>query len=151
MWLYHRAMSPNDADGMANSVDPDQTAPLGAVWSGSALFAQTCLSKNLGSLRYTLDTRCPNLPSQVSHVCKHFQNSVKLKNIICSSSAQPDSLMRNMKKWSGLCFLCKGKILKAYLIQRFPQGFFLYGTLPKNNESHNYMCHSCMHDGRSQF
>ena len=30
-------MSPNDADGMANSVDPDQTAPLGAVWSGSAL------------------------------------------------------------------------------------------------------------------
>ena len=49
MWLYHRVMSPNDADGMANSVDPDQTAPL---WSGSALFAQVYLSKNLGSLRY---------------------------------------------------------------------------------------------------
>ena len=63
-------MSPNDADGMANSVDPDQTAPLGAVWSGSALFAravwsgsplgavwsgstlfaQAYLSENLGSL-----------------------------------------------------------------------------------------------------
>ena len=28
----------NDADGMANSVDPDQTAPL-AVWYGSTLFA----------------------------------------------------------------------------------------------------------------
>ena len=26
MWLYNRVMSPNDADGMANSVDPDQTA-----------------------------------------------------------------------------------------------------------------------------
>ena len=26
MWLYHRVMSPNDADGMANSVDPNQTA-----------------------------------------------------------------------------------------------------------------------------
>ena len=51
MWLYHRVMSPNNADGMANSVDPDQTAPLGAVWSGSALFAQTCLSENLGKLR----------------------------------------------------------------------------------------------------
>ena len=25
--------------GMANSADPDQTAPSGAVWSGSALFA----------------------------------------------------------------------------------------------------------------
>ena len=52
MWLYHRVMSPNDAEGVANSVDPDQTAPLGAVWSGSELFAQTCLSENLGSLRY---------------------------------------------------------------------------------------------------
>ena len=31
MWLYHGVMSPNDADGMTNSVDPDQTAPLGAV------------------------------------------------------------------------------------------------------------------------
>ena len=52
MWLYHRVMSPNDADRMANSVDPDQTVPLGAVWSGSALFAQTCLSENLGKLWY---------------------------------------------------------------------------------------------------
>ena len=52
MWLYYRVMCPNDADGMANSVDPDQTAPLGAVWSGSALFAQAYLSENLGSLRY---------------------------------------------------------------------------------------------------
>ena len=50
IWLYHRVMGPNDADGMANSVDPDQTAPL--VWSGSALFAKAYLSKNLGSLRY---------------------------------------------------------------------------------------------------
>ena len=31
MWVYHRVMCPNDADGMANSVDPDQTAPLGVV------------------------------------------------------------------------------------------------------------------------
>ena len=45
-------MSPNDTDGMANSVDPGQTAaPRGAVWSGSALFAQAYLSENLGSLR----------------------------------------------------------------------------------------------------
>ena len=44
-------MSLNNADGMANSVDPDQTDLLGAVWSGSALFAQAYLSENLGSLR----------------------------------------------------------------------------------------------------
>ena len=29
--------------GMANSVDPDQTAPSGAVWSGSTLFAYAIL------------------------------------------------------------------------------------------------------------
>ena len=50
MLLYHEVVSPKDADGMANSVDPDQTAPVGAIWSGSALFAQTCLSENLRSL-----------------------------------------------------------------------------------------------------
>ena len=63
MWLNHRVVSPNDADGMANSVDPDQTAPLGAVWSGSALFAQAYLSENLGSLRY--------FPSSVNSFFKH--------------------------------------------------------------------------------
>ena len=31
MWLYHRVMSPNNADGMANSVDPDQTAQS-VIW-----------------------------------------------------------------------------------------------------------------------
>ena len=50
MWFYHRVMSPNGADGMENSEDPDQTA-LGAVWPWSALFAQAFLSENLGSLR----------------------------------------------------------------------------------------------------
>ena len=58
-------MSPNDADGMANSVDPDQTAPLGAVWSESALFAQAYLSKNLGSLRY-------------HHAVDHFNTNIFL-------------------------------------------------------------------------
>ena len=34
---------------MANGVDPDQTAPVGAIWSESRLFAQTCLYENLGT------------------------------------------------------------------------------------------------------
>ena len=29
--FYHRVMHPKDADSIANSEDPDQTAPLGAV------------------------------------------------------------------------------------------------------------------------
>ena len=45
MWLNNRVISPKDAGGMAKSVDPDQTAPLEAVWSESRLFAQTCLSE----------------------------------------------------------------------------------------------------------
>ena len=45
-------MHPKDAEGIAKSVDPDQTAPRGAVWSGSALFAQICPSEILGKLRY---------------------------------------------------------------------------------------------------
>ena len=32
---------------MAYIEDPDQTAPLGAVWFGSALFVQTCLFQYL--------------------------------------------------------------------------------------------------------
>ena len=31
MCFYHRIVHPKDLDGMANSVDPDQTDPLGAL------------------------------------------------------------------------------------------------------------------------
>ena len=39
-------------DGFANSVDPDQTAPLGAVWSGSALFVPSYLSYYLRLFKF---------------------------------------------------------------------------------------------------
>ena len=44
-------MHPKDADGMANSVDPDQTASSEAVWSWSALFAETYLSQYIEFVR----------------------------------------------------------------------------------------------------
>ena len=44
-------MSPKDVEGMTNSVDPDQTAPLLLILS--TLFAQDYLSKNLGSIQYS--------------------------------------------------------------------------------------------------
>ena len=44
-------MCPKDEDEMANSVDPDQSA-RGAVWSGSTLFTQTCLSEILGLVNF---------------------------------------------------------------------------------------------------
>ena len=47
-WIFHRVMHPKDADGMANSVDTDETEQSDLRLS--ALFAQTCLSENLGPL-----------------------------------------------------------------------------------------------------
>ena len=47
-------MHPKDADGMANSVDPDQTASSEAVWSWSALFAETYLSQYIEFVRYSI-------------------------------------------------------------------------------------------------
>ena len=84
-------MSPNDADGMANSVDPDQTAPLGAVWSGSALFAQAYLSKNLGSLRYIW--------------IKRLQ--------VVQSTFQEKSLNKSLEKFSHFFLLNTNKIPKS--------------------------------------
>ena len=51
--LLKRVFCHNGTNEIANSEDPDQTAHLGAVLSGSALFAQTYLSGNLGSLWYS--------------------------------------------------------------------------------------------------
>ena len=38
---------PKIPSGITNSVDPDQTAPEGAVWSGCTLFAYAILSDTL--------------------------------------------------------------------------------------------------------
>ena len=51
-------MHPKDADGMANSVDPDQTASSEAVRSWSALFAETYLSQYIEFVRYQLRHQC---------------------------------------------------------------------------------------------
>ena len=69
-------MSRNDADRMANSVDPDQTA---SEESGSALFAQVNLSKNLRSLRYlqfvNAPTPTPKFASLIQYKCFHLTYS----------------------------------------------------------------------------
>ena len=49
--FYSAILRSKDADRITNRVDTDQTAPWGAVWSGSALFAQTYLSQYLKLLR----------------------------------------------------------------------------------------------------
>ena len=62
-----KSNTPKRCNRIANSVDPDQTAPLGAVTSGSALFAQTYLSENLGSLQY-MPTEIFNCKIDLYHV-----------------------------------------------------------------------------------
>ena len=62
-------MCPKDVDGMANSVDPDQTAP------GSTLFAQTCLSENLGSLRYLIKVMMMMVMMMMMNFYTDFYNS----------------------------------------------------------------------------
>ena len=51
VWRNIALMHPKDADGMASSVDPDQTASPEAVWSWSALFAETYLSQYIEFVR----------------------------------------------------------------------------------------------------
>ena len=46
-------MRVTDTGEMANSVDPEQAAPSGADWSGSALCAQIYLSKYLEFYGFT--------------------------------------------------------------------------------------------------
>ena len=94
IWLYHRVLSPKDADGMANSVVPDQTAPLGAVWSGSTLFAQAYLSKNLGSLRIPRAFTAENIafPYQPHHEKTCFSQQ-HANNKSADQPAHPRSLI----------------------------------------------------------
>ena len=73
-------MHSNDAEGIANSVDPDQTAPLGAnwrgaVWSGSALFAQTYLSENFRIIMVNVSSKVKvsTIPSALVHMSWNMQ------------------------------------------------------------------------------
>ena len=73
---------------MANSVDPDQTAPSGAVWSGSALFACVILSETL---------------------VFEFLGLYHITNVLsCTDKKNIDTLSRAM------CLLVETKILQIY-------------------------------------
>ena len=65
-----------DAEGIANTVNPDQIAPLG-VWSASALFAQTCLSEN-----YTNSADPDNMSRNIAE-CWVPQNAASDQGLHC--------------------------------------------------------------------
>ena len=60
-------MHPKDADGMANSIDPDQTASSEAVRSWSALFAETYLSQYIEFVLYVYLKESLHKVFQISH------------------------------------------------------------------------------------
>ena len=77
---FTTVICPKDADGMANSVDPDQTAPLGAVWSGSTLF-------DLG-LHCLLRCVCPKtLEHYGTHIFNPYDIKLKFQHILCPVSS----------------------------------------------------------------
>ena len=61
MWLYHEVRSLKDTDEMANIVDCDQTAPLGAVEQSDVCLH--CLPRPICRKTYVHDSRlkrdCP--------------------------------------------------------------------------------------------
>ena len=59
-WPYIRIMHPKVAEGMANSADPDQTAPL---WSGSTLFAQDLSVRKFRNIMVSLKPACSAIES----------------------------------------------------------------------------------------
>ena len=73
-------MHPKDADGMANSVDPDQTASSEAVWSWSALFAETYLSQYIEFVRY----------------CKE----ISISDLICGAKIDDCRFSANLREFS---------------------------------------------------
>ena len=119
-WLYRRViMHLKDAGGMANSVDPDQTL---SAWSGSTLFAQICLSENIGLLRYfaggislnwsfslkyiTLShLHMSKVMSEVSPkncALPHFKGlnkDVCILNVFCFTHLMQISIYRHVKAW----------------------------------------------------
>ena len=73
-------MHPKDADGMANSVDPDQTASSEAVSFWSALFAEIYLSQYIEFERYV---RLSKGPQDIPTICRN-QNHSRITKISLS-------------------------------------------------------------------
>ena len=69
-------MHPKEADAIANSIDPDQTASSEAVWSWSALFAETYLSQYMyiEFLRYFLSCHSAN---NIKFACNIFEAGIE--------------------------------------------------------------------------
>ena len=118
---YHNVPKFLDRQILANSADPDQTAPRGAVWSGSTLFAipsaySLCIfskekpscstfrvntinfrvSKILGGLWYLLNWKCSS-----KEWARSNSNDLKFSDIqVWSNSVDQDQTASQGPSWS---------------------------------------------------
>ena len=78
MWRWHWAVDTKDVDGIARSVDPDQTATQGAARSGSTLFTTVCpKSWDICCEKYLdFDFLLQSL-FFATNVCNYFNNTIK--------------------------------------------------------------------------
>ena len=74
-WLCQRVLHPKDANGLANSVDPDRTAR-----SGSILFAQIYMFENFGSLWYLRYRKLIFKVKLSPSFTKHVDSTLSLSN-----------------------------------------------------------------------
>ena len=74
-------MGSKDGDRMANSVDPDQTA-LGAVWSGSALFAKFVCPKTKDHYCNRLVWKLGTQTCEGIQKCKYLAMALKNQQIM---------------------------------------------------------------------
>ena len=81
-------MHPKDADGMANSIDPDQTASSEAVWSWSALFAETSLSQYIEFVRYFIVIPRSETPLIYKAVPSWFVRVEQAQELLLANNSQ---------------------------------------------------------------
>ena len=120
MLLCHRVMSPNDADGMATSADPDQTAP--SFRSSLIWVCIVCPGISVRKLRIIT----------VDKIAVH-----KSKTLIFGNHWQIEE-NKNSSQWSLVPFLTKRGVVVGLIdeMQVFP--VFLYGARgppPENFEN----------------
>ena len=91
MRLYHRLMCPKDADGMANTVDPDQIAPLGLGLSVQKIRTISVYNKKVPN-RTEHGSTCCDGPQSCVKKEQHWNH--KLRVILIKNQARNDHMTR---------------------------------------------------------
>ena len=125
---------------MANRVDPDQTAPPGAVWSGSALFAYAILSetfvfKILGIYDDCFLFAVQSTTDVISQARHNLEQSQKRRS---SPKSSPKAGIRHWSCYTWYVHLCslKSRSNKIVMLFRTEWRFPLVGERKNSSKCH---------------